>query len=29
MEKIDAYKPAGNGEDEPDIPELKGLDLKK
>ncbi len=28
MDKIDAYKPAGNGEDEPDIPELKGLDLK-
>jgi len=28
MEKVDAYKPAIEGEDEPDIPELKGLDLK-
>lgn len=28
MEKVDAYKPAPGGEDEPDIPELKGLDLK-
>jgi hypothetical protein len=28
MEKVDAYKPANEGEDEPDIPELKGLDLK-
>lgn len=28
MEKVDAYKPAAEGEDEPDIPELKGLDLK-
>jgi hypothetical protein len=28
MEKVAAYKPAGEGEDEPDIPELKGLDLK-
>jgi hypothetical protein len=28
MEKIDAYGPAAEGQDEPDIPELKGLDLK-
>jgi hypothetical protein len=28
MGKIDAYKSAAEGEDEPDIPELKGLDLK-
>ncbi len=28
MGKIDAYKPAAEDEDEPDIPELKGLDLK-
>jgi hypothetical protein len=28
MGKIDAYRPAAEGEDEPDIPELKGLDLK-
>jgi hypothetical protein len=28
MEKVDAYKSANEGEDEPDIPELKGLDLK-
>ena len=28
MGKIDAYKPTAEGEDEPDIPELKGLDLK-
>ncbi|MGA9156523.1 MAG: hypothetical protein WB249_07020 [Candidatus Sulfotelmatobacter sp.] len=28
MEKVDAYKPAIGGVDEPDIPELKGLDLK-
>jgi hypothetical protein len=28
MEKVDAYKPATKGEDEPDVPELKGLDLK-
>jgi hypothetical protein len=28
MGKIDAYQPPAEGEDEPDIPELKGLDLK-
>ena len=28
MGKIDAYRPATEGQDEPDIPELKGLDLK-
>jgi hypothetical protein len=28
IEKINAYTPAAEGQDEPDIPELKGLDLK-